>query len=663
MIQTTIPEIDVNAFMARVRAETDEIHQVAPQLNLPPIATALAPPRAILPEPVNPKTDALLQAVENARAHNSVSRWIPKFLRGLFRQQGEYNRDLLRAVESLAKTNAQLADRARHLAACVGVQDHWLSHLAETRRLDGVWMKTISDLASQFHDQHQQRFISLQADITRALSFQHRTEAVESGVTVLRAHLHRLQVTFDQLTSVALPAAKQTEDLASEFRAMREEMKSASNEICDLRSALAEVQGTAMSALERVHEGLRNEAGAQELLKARVDALGSLESAFAQLNDTATNTFQTSREALHHEVKARELLEERVNGNHSRLDLCAHTLQAVREALHNEARARELLEERVGGNHSRLDLYAHTLEAVRESLTSDMETRKLLSNQLTQDDRLLHSLHMRLDQLDERESADSAYLRRELYSYQQKLVVSQPPTKARKESVPLSGEINANFDAFYLAFENQFRGSRAEIKQRLSVYLPLVHQAKAGTDEIPIIDLGCGRGEWLQLLRDEKLVARGIDLNQCMVEECLARNLEVVHVDALAFLATLPDDSVSGVTAFHLIEHLPFSVFLRLFNESLRVLKSGGICIFETPNPENVQVGSNRFYSDPTHLRPLPKDYTRFVMTNAGFRRVTILPLHPDSAAFPSDEGERPVDRFVNHMFFGEQDYAVIGYK
>ena len=135
------------------------------------------------------------------------------------------------------------------------------------------------------------------------------------------------------------------------------------------------------------------------------------------------------------------------------------------------------------------------------------------------------------------------------------------------------------------------------------------------------------------------------------------------RADVVEYLQSLAADSQGAVTAFHLIEHLPFQVLLKFFRESLRVIRPGGICIFETPNPDNVQVGSNSFYLDPTHLRPLPKELTKFALSTAGFRAVSILPLHPSENSLRLGEGDSPIERFIDRMFFSEQDYAVIARK
>lgn len=215
-------------------------------------------------------------------------------------------------------------------------------------------------------------------------------------------------------------------------------------------------------------------------------------------------------------------------------------------------------------------------------------------------------------------------------------------------------------DAFYVAFEERFRGSCEEITNRLRVYLPLIGEAKIGKQEA-ILDLGCGRGEWLQLLREEGYTAKGVDSNRVMIEQCRSQELNVDESDVIEYLQSLPNDSLGIVTGFHLIEHLPFPVLIKLLNETLRVLKSGGIAIFETPNPQNILVGSKTFYFDPTHRNPLPSELSQFLLENAGFEPVVIVNLNPYKDSLEANNLE-VTERF-NEYFYCSQDYAVIGYK
>jgi SAM-dependent methyltransferase len=188
----------------------------------------------------------------------------------------------------------------------------------------------------------------------------------------------------------------------------------------------------------------------------------------------------------------------------------------------------------------------------------------------------------------------------------------------------------AALDAFYVEFENRFRGSREVIQQRARYYLPMIESCQVDGDDSPVLDLGCGRGEWLQVLREAGHRAYGIDGNQAMVEHCQQHGLEALQIDGIAHLRSLPAESIRAVSAMHLIEHLDFRTLLALLDESLRVLRPGGLLLLETPNPENVHVGSCNFYMDPTHRNPLPPLLTQYLAESRGFTGAEIHRLSAD---------------------------------
>ena len=182
-------------------------------------------------------------------------------------------------------------------------------------------------------------------------------------------------------------------------------------------------------------------------------------------------------------------------------------------------------------------------------------------------------------------------------------------------------------DDFYRAFEERYRGPRGLIKQRLRVYLPFVEPLKAIDPDAVAVDLGCGRGEWLELMRDIGVIARGVDLDAGMLAACREEALSAEEGEALAYLRQLPDGSVSIVSAFHVAEHIPFADLQALVQDALRVLRPGGLLILETPNPENIVVGTSSFYFDPSHVRPLPPQLLSFLPEHYGFARTAVLRL------------------------------------
>jgi SAM-dependent methyltransferase len=182
-------------------------------------------------------------------------------------------------------------------------------------------------------------------------------------------------------------------------------------------------------------------------------------------------------------------------------------------------------------------------------------------------------------------------------------------------------------DDFYRAFEDRYRGPRDLIKTRLRVYLPFIEPLKTCYADAPTIDLGCGRGEWLELLQENDFRPAGVDLDDGMLESCRELGLPAEHGDAIEALKSLADESQIVVSGFHIVEHLPFGVLQTLVQEALRVLKPGGLLIMETPNPENLTVGTCNFYYDPSHLHPIPPPLLGFLPEYYGFKNVKTIRL------------------------------------
>ena len=219
----------------------------------------------------------------------------------------------------------------------------------------------------------------------------------------------------------------------------------------------------------------------------------------------------------------------------------------------------------------------------------------------------------------------------------------------------------AGVDRFYLEFEDAFRGTREDIFERLKIYLPYFDKF-INDDTAHVVDVGCGRGEWLALLGQHGIKATGIDLNQAMIDSCRALGFEAKCMDMIQYLRQQPAGSLAAITGFHIIEHLSFKTLLALFDAALFALRPDGIVIFETPNPENIQVGSCNFYYDPTHLNPIVPVVAQFIARQRGFARVDILRLHPYPANHRLIEDSEMAKRF-NNEHYGPQDFSILAWK
>lgn len=209
---------------------------------------------------------------------------------------------------------------------------------------------------------------------------------------------------------------------------------------------------------------------------------------------------------------------------------------------------------------------------------------------------------------------------------------------------------------FYRAFEDRYRGARDVIKARLMAYQPFLTPLFARYPGSAALDLGCGRGEWLELLGELGFAARGVDLDEGMLEACRERGLDTELTDALSALRAQPDASLALVSAFHLVEHIAFDQVQQLIAESLRVLLPGGLLIMETPNAENLVVGASSFYMDPSHLKPIPSALLGFVVDHSGFGRHALLRLQENRALH--DGG--PIG-LIDVLDGVSPDYAIVG--
>lgn len=235
-------------------------------------------------------------------------------------------------------------------------------------------------------------------------------------------------------------------------------------------------------------------------------------------------------------------------------------------------------------------------------------------------------------------------------------------------SAPADAPVSAPDDAWYSALEETLRGSTADIAQRQQHYLQFVREALAhipAADAAPVqvLDLGCGRGEWLAQLQAQGLRGSGVDTDAAMLAHAHAQGVQVHQADVLTHLSAQADASIGAITAFQVVEHLPVPTLLHLLREAYRVLSPGGILILETPNPENIQVGAYSFWLDPTHQRPLPPPLLFTLARHYGYERLHIERCAAWAQHTAAASAATLPDPHLAKILYCEQDYALIAYK
>lgn len=198
----------------------------------------------------------------------------------------------------------------------------------------------------------------------------------------------------------------------------------------------------------------------------------------------------------------------------------------------------------------------------------------------------------------------------------------------------------------YFAFEARMRGSTADVRERQRVY---VEDFRAAA---PVLDVGCGRGEFLGLLREAGIEARGIDADADMVAYAKGEDLEVEQADALAYLEGVPDGSLGGIFAAQVVEHLPPPRLFRLLELAVGALRPGGVLVAETINPLS-PLALRSYFADLTHAQPLVPETLALLARQAGFREVETrflnAPRHADD-----------IDERIREILFAPLDYAIV---
>jgi len=345
-------------------------------------------------------------------------------------------------------------------------------------------------------------------------------------------------------------------------------------------------------------------------------------------------------------------------------------LQAAHATL--EARAAEQVEtlaSRLGRLEARDGEHERTAADLQRQIVE--VTNRLLSHHRASEE--LAARHVDLGRRFEEQRQDMILQKRRL-----DLILAELRKKieGEKESLAkVAAQKDRLMDHSYFLFENRHRGSLEEIKKRQEVYLPIFKERftpSGGTNAVTpsiVLDVGCGRGEFLELLREHGVPAKGIDSNEDMVHFCQGRGLDVEHANALAYLQSQPDDSLGGIIACQVIEHLHLEDLIEFIKLCHQKLERGGRAVFETVNPLSLLVSATNFYLDLSHVRQVHPVALQFLAEAVGFTNTELkfLAPYPDEMKLQLLNNNNPDFLKLNQNFarlneivFGYQDYALI---
>ncbi len=489
------------------------------------------------------------------------------------------------------------------------------------------------------------------------------------GIAVFR--LPRLSAYLQGLEAASAQESQQVgralNDMAQAVEARQARMDEQLDTLAGLQrrvqAKLSEQISALGSTIDRLQEQLATQASASTRVESRLNQLEQLEATMtARLESMQASLSAQSAEQVGQLEATMEARLESVQAS-----LSGKTVEQVGEL---EAAMRGRLEfvqaslsgqtaEQVGQLEAVTTARIGSLQADQAGVTAQLESR--LDTELSAVAKM---------------TADSAGIRRTVRDIERRLMalfdrLSQQTTDSSAVAPPGASEDQAGsglLSAHYVSFEDTFRGTRDDIKQRAGHYLAAFRDAGIEAGDGLVLDLGCGRGEWLEVLSEHGYACRGVDLNSVMVGEAQAMGLDAVELDAIAHLRSLDSESVAAVTSMHLVEHLPYEVLIRLVDEALRVLRPGGVLILETPNPENLTVGSYWFYMDPTHRNPIPPPLLQWVVEARGFEGAAIDRLTQNRGVFdiqPVGEdvaAANQINKIVG-LLTAAPDYAIVARK
>jgi 2-polyprenyl-3-methyl-5-hydroxy-6-metoxy-1,4-benzoquinol methylase len=259
--------------------------------------------------------------------------------------------------------------------------------------------------------------------------------------------------------------------------------------------------------------------------------------------------------------------------------------------------------------------------------------------------------------------SENTFLSARLRRLERRLLQGTEPEKTERKQI-VSNNIN-DFD--YFLFEHRFRGPEYQIKENSKIFVEYF------TGKSDVLDIGCGRGEFLELLNENGISAKGIDINEDFVFHCQDKGLNVQKIDAIEYLESLPDNSLGGIFISHVVEHLDNNYINNLIGLCYSKLTKGSFIVITTPNPRTLAILTHAFFTDPSHIRPMHPETLKFLLEGAGFQNVEEKHYGYSKVNYkiPLLDGEHISNlsdfndsiNVLNEILFGYEDYTIIAKK
>ena len=267
--------------------------------------------------------------------------------------------------------------------------------------------------------------------------------------------------------------------------------------------------------------------------------------------------------------------------------------------------------------------------------------------------------HWYISPIVEQQNEYNAYSVRSINGLNEKITKLEEKIE-KLEELEIKRTEKLNFD--YVGFENKYRGSQEEITKKLNSYVEYFENCDN------VLDIGCGRGEFLEILKEKNISALGIDIEDNMVSMCKEKGLRVNKADALEYLNKLEDNSLGGIIMNQVIEHMEPNYLIEVINTAYKKLKPGAHFVAETINPQSMIVFTEAYFMDLSHKRMLHPYTVQFLLESSGFAEVSIRYMNkvedlriPESDQLP-EEINKALNK-LNDVVYGYRDYAIVGRK